>query len=254
MKDILYSLQLVDIDRFHLHEAFEPLRLNKTTESIKKDGFIRHPVIATRITQDRYLILDGVHRITALRQLGYNKVPAQIVNREDFTFGAWDHLIVEGNWLRDILADSSLQWCEESIESTTQLFEVVKANGNRNILNIDQSHDKWLHLWNEIVSSYSKNSEVIRIPEGCCTVPERGKVLIKYRVIAFSQLEKIVEKGLFLPAGVTRFNIKGRLLNLRIPLHLLRDDARDREEWKLLMGKWKQSLRLYTEQVYICEF
>lgn len=61
-----------------------------------------------------------------------------------------------------------------------------------------------------------------------------------------------MEAGRVLPAGVTRFQINGRLLNLKIPLHLLHRDS-DVSEWERLRHVWRRSLRLYTEQVYLCE-
>lgn len=57
-----------------------------------------------------------------------------------------------------------------------------------------------------------------------------------------------------MPAGVTRFIIDNRLLNLGIPLSLLLDKEFNDKLWDKLIHQWNKSLRLYTTPVYVCEY
>lgn len=63
LNHIVSSLKLLPIGLFDLHEDYEPLRLEKTISSIENDQFLRHPILVTRLLNDRYLVLDGCIRI-----------------------------------------------------------------------------------------------------------------------------------------------------------------------------------------------
>lgn len=56
-----------------------------------------------------------------------------------------------------------------------------------------------------------------------------------------------------MPAGVTRYMVNGGLLNLQIPLKLLLESQFVQEEWDQYREQWADSLRLYSEPVYLCE-
>ncbi|MGC5327707.1 ParB N-terminal domain-containing protein [Brevibacillus sp. SYSU BS000544] len=253
MSEVLLSLKLIDIDKLYLHEEHEPSRLERTSQAIKHDGFLRHPVLVTEMKDGRYLVLDGVHRISALRLLGCAKVPVQIAQKSDFSIEAWHHLVrADASW-RKLFQDSDLNWLQEN-EVTNQhgLIETVDEFGNRLFLDTVGQQD-FLIIWHKLVTSYSKKGAVQRIPADSCLYPDKGTVLIKYKAVSFDQLEKVINEGRILPAGVTRFQVNGRLLNLKIPLELLYSEKSNEQEWEKLQLIWNQSLRLYTEQVYLCE-
>lgn len=252
MNDVLDSLELLDINQLCLHEEHEPLRIIRTSQAIKDNGYLLHPILATHMDDGRYLVLDGVHRTGALRLLGANKVPVQVVNEMDFSMEAWSHLVTEGDWVNCLLNDGALQWSEK--ETGHPAFaQIIDATGRRMILYVNRIQDDFLFVWHKIVSSYSKTNEVSRIPQGSCIVPDKGMVLIAFSAFVLEELKSIVQKGQVLPAGVTRFQVNGRLLNLKIPLHFLTcQESRD-QEWIRQFERWRKSLRLYTEQVYLCE-
>jgi hypothetical protein len=252
VNDVLDSLELLDINQLCLHEEHEPLRLRRTSQAIKDNGFLLHPILATHMNDGRYLVLDGVHRTGALGLLGARKVPVQVVKEIDLSMEVWSHLVTEGDWINRLLNDGTLKWSDK--ETGYQGFaQIIDATGRRLILNVNRIQDDFLLVWHKIVSSYTKNNEVSRIPQGSCIVPDKGKVLITFSAFALEELKRIVQKGQVLPAGVTRFQVNGRLLNLKIPLRFLTcQESRD-QEWIRQFEEWRQSLRLYTEQVYLCE-
>lgn len=255
MEDVLSSLRLVDINQLDLHEEHEPSRLNRTSEAIKKDGFLRHPVLAVPMKNGRYMVLDGVHRISALRLLGGKRVPLQVVDKTDFLWGTWDHQVACGDWLEELFHFPNICCSKAGVTGTGKgvpLAEIVSDNG-QSIFIFLKNHDDLLHVWHKIVSAYSKNGAVLRLPHGIRFVPEKGKVLVKYQDIGFSWVEQAVMQGCVLPAGVTRCQVNGRLLNLKIPLHFVLEEGCDQQSWNCHVEGWKRSIRLYTEQVYLCE-
>ncbi|WP_416147644.1 ParB N-terminal domain-containing protein [Salipaludibacillus sp. HK11] len=251
MEDVLSSLTLVAIHQLCFHEEEEPFRLIKTGEKIKEDNYLRHPILVTPMRNGRYLVLDGVHRCGALSGMNCKRVPVQVVRRHEFSYGSWNHLVPAGCWLPTLFNDPCLPWTDKKEENP--FIEVVEHSGRRNYLYLNQVQHEWLHVWHKTTSSYSNREEVTRLPPEADDLVETGKVLVKYQMVAFDTLVELVMKQCVFPAGVTRFHVNGRLLNLQIPLHLLTEQQFQIAEWNKLILSWKESLRMYTEKVYLCE-
>ncbi|MEJ8545272.1 ParB N-terminal domain-containing protein [Brevibacillus borstelensis] len=253
MSEVLLSLRLIELDKMSLHEEHEPSRLERVSQSMKEDGFLRHPVLATEMRDGRYLVLDGAHRIGALRLLGYCKVPVQVARREDFSVEAWHHIVPANGGVRQLFQDASLDWATggEAARQRQGWLEIVDERGNVSAPGFGGQQDL-LQVCHKVVSTYSASGAVKRVPAGTCRLPDSGMLLIRFKPLSFGELERVIEEGRVLPAGVTRFQINGRLLNLKIPLRLLHRES-DAAEWEKLRNMWRRSLRLYTEQVYLCE-
>lgn len=68
---------VLEIRGLHGHEEIRPTLLAELTDLIKRDGYIRRPILVA----DRALvILDGHHRVEALRTLGCRRIPAYVVD------------------------------------------------------------------------------------------------------------------------------------------------------------------------------
>ena len=252
MNSVVSSLKLLPIDLLDLHEDYEPSRLEKTISSIEKDQFLRHPILATRLMNGRYLVLDGVHRFTSLKKIGCTKVPIQEVTEEEFTFSAWHHFVESGPWYSELLFNSNLPWVKDKKEGSL-FVEMITGKDERHFLYKDDIASHFLESWHTVVSSYTKYHAVTRVPQETeFTRPTNG-VLIKYGALDYDLIARYVLDGKKLPAGVTRFQVSGRLLNLQVPLTLLKEHNRAESEWDELLHKTKQSLRCYVEKVYLCE-
>ncbi|HYY48009.1 MAG TPA: ParB N-terminal domain-containing protein [Thermoplasmata archaeon] len=70
---------LVEIERLHGHEKIRPSLLADLTDRIRKDGVLKRPVL---VAARALVILDGHHRVEALRNLGCKRVPAYLVDYE----------------------------------------------------------------------------------------------------------------------------------------------------------------------------
>lgn len=75
---------IVELDRLRPHEATEEPLIAETAESIRKDGFLRRPLLV----ESRHLvILDGHHRYEALKRLGCSRAAVYLVDYEDDGIG-----------------------------------------------------------------------------------------------------------------------------------------------------------------------
>lgn len=71
---------LINIDLLRPHEQIDPIRLHEIKKQLIKEGIQREPII---IDGDHLIVLDGHHRIKALKDLGYSKVAAHKINYKD---------------------------------------------------------------------------------------------------------------------------------------------------------------------------
>lgn len=72
-----YELKLVPLKQLKPHEKLIPELLRELEEEIKRDGYLRNPLIVDGKTG---VVLDGNHRLEVLKRLGCAYVPACLVN------------------------------------------------------------------------------------------------------------------------------------------------------------------------------
>lgn len=253
MTNILSTLMLVDSEQIIVHERFEPKRLRRTVQSIRKDGVVKNSIMAIQM-DGQYFVIDGTHRVNALKQLGCRRVPVQVVDQNQYKLEFWSHLVLYGEWIERLRNHPELIW-KTDCEMGQPIASLVDNLGKTHYLFHREKSSvlDYLDAWHEIVSSYSETQDVIRLAESEGSVPEKGYVLLRFPKYDFKQIRDIVNQGKIIPAGITRFIVDGRLLNLNIPLQLLISKKVDEKEWENLRTYWSHHLRYYSESVYLCE-
>ncbi|MFX0200186.1 MAG: ParB N-terminal domain-containing protein [Candidatus Hodarchaeota archaeon] len=85
------EIKLEEIKKLKSHEQFIPCVVEPLSDEIKQ-GIIKHPVIVDRET---LLILDGIHRVAALQNLGYKLIPVCLVdyNNPSIKVGSWFRIV-----------------------------------------------------------------------------------------------------------------------------------------------------------------
>ncbi len=71
--DIVY----IGIEELREHEEIRPHYLEELKNEILSDGILKMPIAVDRNT---YIILDGHHRLHALKKIGCKKIPAILVD------------------------------------------------------------------------------------------------------------------------------------------------------------------------------
>lgn len=74
---MIRKIYLLDIKNLKNHEMISIKRLKQVKDDLLAKGYIKNPVV---VEKENHIILDGHHRVAALKQLGVNKVPAFLVN------------------------------------------------------------------------------------------------------------------------------------------------------------------------------
>lgn len=71
------KITIVRIKELKAHEKIDQKNLKKVRWRIFSSACLRNPII---VEAKHYVILDGHHRVQALSDLGYSKIPAVLVN------------------------------------------------------------------------------------------------------------------------------------------------------------------------------
>lgn len=74
------KVRLTEINKLKCHEMVCLKRLKQVKDDLSVKGYIKNPIV---VDQKYNIILDGHHRVEALRQLGVIKVPAYFVNYQN---------------------------------------------------------------------------------------------------------------------------------------------------------------------------
>jgi L-serine kinase (ATP) / ParB family transcriptional regulator, heme-responsive regulator len=248
----LDDLRLVDLGRLILHEAHDEDRLVSLRERIEAEGEQRNPVIVSS-HGDCCLVLDGAHRVRALEELGYRFILTQFAEPPERA-ESWGHLL-NGVGLPEVRGVEGIDASEEP--GDTPLAEVESAGGTIYLRARKEGLLAQVRaLWG-LQSLYPEGVVVRRVePDG----PERlaeGEALIRYRPFTPAELVEIVRSGAVLPAGITRFRVRERVLGVRYPLQKMTDGdvaERNAELRRFIERRWEENrIRYYGEPVVLFE-
>jgi ParB family chromosome partitioning protein len=69
-------IQLIKLNRYQQTLSLDPLKLEKATERVRRQGIT--PPIQVRRVKDGYILLDGLYRLRAAESLGLERIPAVV--------------------------------------------------------------------------------------------------------------------------------------------------------------------------------
>lgn len=250
----LEDLRVVPVDRLILHEAHDERRLASLRERITSEGVQRNPVIVAPHESD-YLVLDGAHRVHTMREIGCRLILVQIVEPPSAA-ESWGHLLT-GMDIPELRSVSEVALREEPGGPSLATVEMaggepvyVEARGG------DGLREDIRALW-AIHALYPDGDVVRRVdPDGPVEIGA-GEALVRYRTFTVEELVEVVHCGTVLPAGITRFRFRERILGVRFPLEHMRDgdvEAGNSELRRFVKEHWRQNrIRYYDEPVVLFE-
>jgi hypothetical protein len=252
---MLSSLIVIPESKVRLHEAHEESRLEKIKAAILAEGYLRHPILVTKMKEDKYLVIDGAHRFQALRSIGCTKIPVQVISPEKITLSTWEHDVEKGLWLEKLKLESIWEK-QNKLKKTEWTAALLDENGVEYwLVPIKQPtnlNDR-LRNWHQLVNTYINTAFVYRLPLNNDGLPLKGRIRFRFPTWTIADIENVVTDGKVLPAGTTQFILEERMLNLRIPLYLLTTPLECTNEWDKLKQFWSSSLRYYPGGVYLNE-
>lgn len=202
-----------------LHEAHDENRLERLRERMASEGVQSNPVIASSC-EDGFLVLDGAHRVRALKDLGCELALIQQVELPERT-ESWQHLL-NGSGFDAGRLEGAVVVSGEPDEGF--LAEVESFGGERVSLKPESSDlaSEVDLLW-KLHALYAEGSGVTRVEPGESVSLSEDEMIVRYRAFSAPELVEIVARGEVLPAGITRFRVRRRILGVRLPLAFLKE-------------------------------
>ncbi|PIE80400.1 MAG: hypothetical protein CSA11_07985 [Chloroflexi bacterium] len=269
----LLSLEVIPIEQVSPHEEVDEKRVARLMAAIEKNQKLIDPPIAV-YWNGRYVILDGATRFTAFKRLGFAHLIFQIVDTtpESFTLHTWYHTISSERSFDELVAHlqqvAGIQFEEISLEKTQSIFQdetvlcYLLARDGRIILVKSAPDANHLEVMNNLVASYTNWGSVERTL--LTDVPRLLEQFSQLTAVAvFPQFAPetvfdVASQGGFVPAGLTRFVIPGRILRLNMDLKQIKENnslAAKRIWFKQYLADRLASsrLRYYQEPVILLD-
>jgi hypothetical protein len=83
-----YRFAIMEIDELRIHEAIQDELLDDFISMLREDGVFKVPIL---VDENDHVVLDGHHRVEALKRMGYTKIPVYLVDY-------WDEAIEVTTW------------------------------------------------------------------------------------------------------------------------------------------------------------
>jgi hypothetical protein len=261
------DLRIVPVADLLLHEKVDLERVTRLIDRLSADGILKNPpIVASLPGSDRFLLLDGANRVSALQNLD---IPHLIVQVEPFEnrkleVRHWNHVV------RDLEARDLLKKARElkgvSVEDRRPeeegfLAGVTTGEGesiqlfDRGALAVRVEH---LHALVDVY--YHGEARMDRVNHGDLAAlkqhhPHFG-ALVSFPDFSKAEVRAIAEQGYLLPSGVTRILVPRRVLgfNLRLPLLKSNLPLEEKRRWLAEEMRHKvaeHKVRYYQEPTFV---
>jgi hypothetical protein len=272
------DLAIVPVAAIVPHEDYAPRHEDALAGRIDRVGFIANPIVVAPVRPDRFVLLDGTHRLEYLRAHGFGFAPTQIVRLHDpasVEVATWRHRVAGAD------VSAVLRAASAAGLSLTEVIETgpVAIPGLATLAPVPGravavGGAPWNDALRRLVGLYGNHERVAGEAARASTSPEAdaatangGPVLVvSFAPIAPSAIEALALAGERIPAGITRVLLRGgRVLGTKTPLHLLRPGVTEAEHtaWLEWVGqspaKWfphggivaEPGARLYEEPLVV---
>jgi len=274
MKNELPDIRIIPIEELVFHEMEDPERTKRIAERIRADGVLKNPVIVGNVKHEssKFLLLDGVHRVNALKKLGSKDVVAQIVDywSDDVKVYTWCHVIHGINArhllkkLKDIKDINLEKMNEKSAQMLLEQKRIVSylLFKNEDVFVVKSKDDLKTRATKlrDVVNVYGATSKIYRVSKSEVDfLLRKSKDATAVLFIPVYEKDDIVNLAfnkIELPAGITRHVVSKRVLGLYMDLALLKVDISIEDKNKLLEEVIKQrvankKIRFYPESVVV---
>ena len=219
----------------------------------------------------KYLQLDGMNRIHSFKTLGIKTITAQIVDyndQEKIELSSWLH-ILKGDikeFLNFIKKDKSLIVSQGKMDQVGHRYIKEKDFGRLCSIVTDKKEvffistggnfSEKIKRMNYLVSFYKNNLSRGALPytlnhdsiKKFFKQYSDDNIIVIFPTFTPQQIIESAKSGVLLPTGITRHLVKGRVLNIDLPLSLFNNKKspkeQNEEQDKILL---KKRSRLYEE-------
>jgi len=257
-------LKIVHVANLVLHEHIDQSRIQGLVQRLEQDKLLKNPPVVAPIPgSQKYVVLDGANRTSALARIGCRDVAVQVVDYTDpdLELVVWNHLVVaatpdevigpmrrvSGLRMRRV----ALPMARALLANRGILAYLVPVQGPVLVLEGGLTLEGEVELLNHIVNSYESRLRYFRVKsdELPALLPyyDGAAVLVSFPCFQPEEITHLAANGAKVPAGITRHVIPQRALRINVPLHVLQQDRPLEEKNGWLHEQIKQ--RLLNRQI-----
>ena len=268
----LPQLKIVPISEVIFHEDPDEERSSKLIEYIRKENRLKNPpIVATHPGNNKYILLDGANRLTALQALN---IPDVLVQHIDFfdpglIFLHWHHAVEK----------FSMESFLESIKHLPDI-SILKSEYNSLIKNEDEDLLCQIQFADSSVYAVHAHADLFRRVKDLRNITDIYKgfrymdrvsyinfehlkknypefcAVIVFRKLTKKELIQVTNNGMRIPSGITRIILPKRALRLNVPLDILRFDVPINQKNYWLQNRINEqikdkSIRFYHEPTFL---
>jgi hypothetical protein len=123
-----FELVLEELNALHIHEEIIPEKMQELVEKIPHDGVWIHPII---VDSDSLVVLDGMHRVAAAKEIGYKFIPVCLVdyNNPNILVGCWYRMFksLGAKEAEEALEEAGLTSTKKAYDEAQRLVEKREA-------------------------------------------------------------------------------------------------------------------------------
>ena len=243
MKTDRFQLEVIRIEDILVHEELDPSNSKELVSFLKKSQTLSNPIIVAALGGKKYIQLDGMNRIHSFKTLGIKTITAQIVdynNQGEIELSSWLHIFNGNvkNFLNFIKKDETLVISQGKMDQVGhryikekdfgRLCTVVTNKKEVFFISTGSSFSEKINRMNHLVSFYKNNLSRGALPYTLNhdsikvffkQYPD-DNIIVIFPTFTPQQIIESAKSGVLLPTGITRHLVKGRVLNINLPLSL----------------------------------
>ena len=261
------DLRIVRVSDLLLHEDVDLERVARLLDRLSADGILRNPpIVASLPGSERYLLLDGANRVSALENLDIPHLLVQVEPYENpqLDIRHWNHVV------RDIETDRLVEYARsiagvDMVEGDTPVEGylasfITDIDETRHLVTSAPMSERAKHLRAIVDIYYKGEARLDRVNHADVATlraqhPHFG-ALVTFPDFTKDDVRAIAEAGDRLPSGVTRILVPRRVLgfNLRLPLLSSNLPLEEKRRWLADEIQHKVSehkVRYYQEPTFV---
>jgi L-serine kinase (ATP) / ParB family transcriptional regulator, heme-responsive regulator len=276
MNPELPVLKFLDLNNIIFHEKHDHQRTIPLIQRIRESGFFRNPPIVTPLEgedEERFMVLDGANRVTALQEMGFRHILAQVVSSDHsgLKLENWNHVVWEMETreligtIRKIEKINLDRTEEKNIQPDlwgdcgVALVQIPRGT-LYTLCSPAEGLEERVMLLNRLVDCYKDTAKLdrssLREISSFTSLYTDLAGLIIYPNFKIQQILELAAGGCLLPTGITRFTVSPRALHVNYPLYELASD-KTLEEKNADLQAWIQrrieakGVRYYAEATFL---
>jgi len=268
----LPDLRFVPIESLVPHEMEDLRRARALARRLREEGTLLNPPIVAPVESpgagERYVLLDGANRYSAVRAAKFPHILVQAVRYEDprIQLSTWHHALEQEpaeDLARELggipgltLRPRPLDEARSALAAREALAFIVGPGPEATTLQGGRDLAERTAILTAVVEIYRGRFPIHRVSTDSFSAA-RARLPEASLLVVFPDFEKaeILDgalEGARFPAGITRHLIPGRALRLHMPLDRLADAAESLEEKNRWLKEWV-SRRVATHHVRFYE-